>query len=339
MELQKRIVARRLAARVGAEVDVLVDGPSPEHEFIVQGRLEGQAPEIDSVCYFTDADPEDLPPGALVRAEVVSARGLRPRGAARSRVARSGSASAMRAPADASAGRSARPADACRRHLAPDATARMWYPLVLPSDTGRLSVGSCAHFFCFWGRASVSAGDELQNIRRLAERVVASHGLELFDLQLRRESIGWVLRVFIDRPAVIGPDGLVQVELPEAGIGVEECETVSRDLGTLLDVEDAVRHEYTLEVSSPGMDRPLRGTPDYLRFAGRMAKIVVSRARRGAIALRGPDCRVGPGPGRAGRGQEGEAVAAGARVARAAGRRVLAARFLADAMPQFTRRP
>jgi ribosome maturation factor RimP len=133
----------------------------------------------------------------------------------------------------------------------------------------------------------VSAGDEQQNIRRLAERVVASHGLELFDLQLRRESIGWVLRVFIDRAAVIGPDGLVQVELPEAGIGIEECETVSRDLGTLLDVEDAVRHEYTLEVSSPGMDRPLRGAPDYLRFTGRLAKIVVSEPVEGQSHFEG----------------------------------------------------
>ena len=67
MKLQKRIVARRLAARVGTEVDVLVDGPSPEHDFIVQGRLEGQAPDIDSACYFTDADP-DSPAAGHARA-------------------------------------------------------------------------------------------------------------------------------------------------------------------------------------------------------------------------------------------------------------------------------
>jgi ribosome maturation factor RimP len=115
----------------------------------------------------------------------------------------------------------------------------------------------------------------LERIRPLAERVVASHGLDLFDLQLRRESIGWVLRVVIDRPPVVGPDGRVTVEPLERGIGVDECQTVSQDLGTLLDVEDAVGHEYTLEVSSPGMDRPLRSALDYERFAGRIAKIVV----------------------------------------------------------------
>ena len=122
----------------------------------------------------------------------------------------------------------------------------------------------------------MSADVELQRIRPLAERVVASHGLELFDVQLRRESIGWVLRVTIDLPTVVNADGQVQVESTEQGIGIEQCEAVSRDLGTLLDVEDAVTREYTLEVSSPGIDRPLRGATDYQRFAGRVAKIVIA---------------------------------------------------------------
>lgn len=120
------------------------------------------------------------------------------------------------------------------------------------------------------------AGDaQLNRIRPIAERVVASHALELFDLQLRRESIGWVLRVVIDRPPVVGADGTVEVEPIERAIGIDECQRVSEDLGTVLDVEDAVDVEYTLEVSSPGMDRPLRGAPDYQRFRGRLAKIVV----------------------------------------------------------------
>jgi ribosomal protein S12 methylthiotransferase len=74
MKLQKRIVSRRHAARIGTEVRVIVDGPSPEHELVVQGRLAGQAPEIDPVCYFTDVDPESLVPGSVVRAEIVDAR-------------------------------------------------------------------------------------------------------------------------------------------------------------------------------------------------------------------------------------------------------------------------
>lgn len=74
MQLQKRLVSKRLAARIGEQVQVLVDGPSPEHELVVQGRLEGQAPEIDPVVYFTECDPSALCAGDLVRAEIVAAR-------------------------------------------------------------------------------------------------------------------------------------------------------------------------------------------------------------------------------------------------------------------------
>ncbi|HWQ00136.1 MAG TPA: 30S ribosomal protein S12 methylthiotransferase RimO, partial [Vicinamibacterales bacterium] len=75
MALQHRLVTRRLRARVGSRLRVLVDGPSPEHPLALQGRHEGQAPEIDPVVYLTDADAGDLTPGRLVEAEVVDARG------------------------------------------------------------------------------------------------------------------------------------------------------------------------------------------------------------------------------------------------------------------------
>jgi ribosomal protein S12 methylthiotransferase len=74
MAEQKRIVARAQKRRVGAAVHVMVDGPAPEHDLVWRGRLEGQAPEIDPVVYFTDANPENLRPGVLVRAEIVGAR-------------------------------------------------------------------------------------------------------------------------------------------------------------------------------------------------------------------------------------------------------------------------
>ena len=66
--------------------------------------------------------------------------------------------------------------------------------------------------------------------------------------------------------------------VPEGSIGIEECERINRELGTLLDVEDVCSHAYTLEVSSPGLDRPLRGPADYRRFIGRLAKIVLAEA-------------------------------------------------------------
>jgi ribosomal protein S12 methylthiotransferase len=75
MKLQKGIVERRQQARLGSEVDVLIDGPSPEHELVLQGRLEGQAPDIDPMVYLTDADPEIYRPGQLIRARIVGAQG------------------------------------------------------------------------------------------------------------------------------------------------------------------------------------------------------------------------------------------------------------------------
>ena len=75
MALQQKIVARRHRRRRGERVQVLVDGPSSEHELAWTGRLAGQAPEIDPVVYLTDVDPESLRPGDLVEAEIVDSRG------------------------------------------------------------------------------------------------------------------------------------------------------------------------------------------------------------------------------------------------------------------------
>jgi len=118
----------------------------------------------------------------------------------------------------------------------------------------------------------------LGRIRAAAERVARSYGLDIFDVQLRRESVGLVLRVVIDRPLERDTGGRIVVERPEQSIGIEECQRVSQDLSAILDVEDALDAAYTLEVSSPGLERPLRDEADYERFAGRLAKIVVREA-------------------------------------------------------------
>jgi len=110
----------------------------------------------------------------------------------------------------------------------------------------------------------------LEQVRVIAERVARSHGLEVWDIVSRREPQGQVIRVFIDRP---GP-----AATPEESVSIEDCEQVSREIGTILDVEDPLPAAYTLEVSSPGLDRPLRGEDDYRRFAGRLAKVVVREA-------------------------------------------------------------
>src|SRR6266850_965632 len=108
----------------------------------------------------------------------------------------------------------------------------------------------------------------LQQIRAIADRVARSRGLEVWDLVSRRETGGQVIRVFIDKP---GP-----AATPEESVSIEDCAEVSREMGTILDVEDPLPFTYTLEVSSPGLDRPLRNKDDYRRFAGRLAKIVVA---------------------------------------------------------------
>jgi ribosome maturation factor RimP len=107
----------------------------------------------------------------------------------------------------------------------------------------------------------------IEQLRAIADRVAASHGLEIWDIQSRREATGHVVRIFIDRP---GP-----AATPEESVSIEDCEQVNRELSTILDVEDPLPFSYTLEVSSPGLDRPLRSAADYQRFSGRLAKIVV----------------------------------------------------------------
>lgn len=128
----------------------------------------------------------------------------------------------------------------------------------------------------------------LAHIREIADRVAASCGVDIFDVQLRREPVGLVLRIFIDRQMRRDEAGRPIVERPEESIGIEECQRVSQDVSAILDVEDALNDAaYTLEVSSPGLERSLRDLDDYARFAGRMAKIVVRDAIEGQVHFEG----------------------------------------------------
>jgi ribosomal protein S12 methylthiotransferase len=74
MARQKKIVARKQKNRIGEQVRVLIDGPSPEHELVLQGRLEGQAPEIDPLVILTDCDPSLYAAGDLISARIVGSR-------------------------------------------------------------------------------------------------------------------------------------------------------------------------------------------------------------------------------------------------------------------------
>jgi len=93
----------------------------------------------------------------------------------------------------------------------------------------------------------------------LLEPIVAGEGLELVDLEFIREREGWVLRLFIDKPG--------------GRVGLEECSQVSRAVDPVLDVEDIIPHEYNLEVSSPGVNRPLKKLAHYERVKGQKVKV------------------------------------------------------------------
>jgi ribosome maturation factor RimP len=103
------------------------------------------------------------------------------------------------------------------------------------------------------------ADDLLCRLEPLARRAAESEGLQVEWMELKRQGGSWVFRVFIDRS--------------EGSVGLADCERVGERLGLLLDVEDPIESAYTLEVSSPGLDRPLHGEKDYLRFAGRLARL------------------------------------------------------------------
>lgn len=124
------------------------------------------------------------------------------------------------------------------------------------------------------GEASI-----VEQVRAAAARIADGYGLEIFDVQFRREAAGMVLRVQIDRP---GPAARA-----EDSVSIEDCSHVSRDLSALLDVEDFIPVAYTLEVSSPGLDRPLRGRADFERFAGRRAKVVMREPVDGQTFFKG----------------------------------------------------
>jgi ribosome maturation factor RimP len=101
--------------------------------------------------------------------------------------------------------------------------------------------------------------DELvSEIWNLLEPVIAAQGMEILEIEYRRESAGWVLRIFLDS---------------ETGISVEDCAQVSRLAGDLLDVADLIRPSYNLEISSPGIDRPLRKLEHFQKYIGNIIEV------------------------------------------------------------------
>lgn len=100
--------------------------------------------------------------------------------------------------------------------------------------------------------------DVAEQVTSLALPLLDSMGIELVEIEYRKEGQGMVLRLYIDKPG---------------GITLDDCTDVSRELSEILDVEEVIHCHYSLEVSSPGLNRPLKKEADYLRFTGRLVKI------------------------------------------------------------------
>src|SRR5688572_29540241 len=127
--------------------------------------------------------------------------------------------------------------------------------------------------------------DKANDIVALLAPTVASLGLELLGAEYLPSPGGAMLRLYIDVPA--GPAG----EEPRA-VTIEDCEAVSREVSAQLDVEDPISSHYTLEVSSPGIDRPLFGAEQFARFAGESAKVTLRLPQDGRRRLQGQIVRV-----------------------------------------------
>ena len=112
----------------------------------------------------------------------------------------------------------------------------------------------------------------LARIREIAERVAASEGMEVVDVELRGKGRGGLLRLFIDKPG---------------GVTHGDCELVSRQMSAILDVEDPIESSYVLEVSSPGVERRLHKPADYGRFAGHQVRLILKQPQDGRRQVAG----------------------------------------------------
>ncbi|MGV8073081.1 MAG: ribosome maturation factor RimP [Syntrophobacteraceae bacterium] len=120
----------------------------------------------------------------------------------------------------------------------------------------------------------------IAQIQGLVEPVILSEGMDLVDIEYRREAHGWVLRFFIDR---------------EGGVTVDDCARISHVAGDLLDVTDLIPIPYHLEISSPGLDRPLRKFEHFQQYIGKIidvrtvSPICNRRKFKGALVNVGPE--------------------------------------------------
>ncbi len=112
----------------------------------------------------------------------------------------------------------------------------------------------------------------LEEVRQEIEPLLQSQGFELVDLEYQRGPQGWVLRIYLDR---------------EGGVTLDDCAEVSGEIGAVLEVKDVIPNPYVLEVSSPGLTRPLRKPEDFNKFRNRLVKIKLYEPLEGRKNFKG----------------------------------------------------
>jgi len=108
------------------------------------------------------------------------------------------------------------------------------------------------------GRETIVTQEIIDRVKAVANSLLISQKMELVDVEYRREPGGWVLRLFIDK---------------QGGVTLDDCTRVSQEMARSLDVEDFIFNPYRLEVSSPGLDRPLKDERDFIRFCERRIRV------------------------------------------------------------------
>ena len=98
----------------------------------------------------------------------------------------------------------------------------------------------------------------MDRVRAIADPIISDEGMELVDVEYRRESKGWVLRLYLDK---------------DGGVTLDDCTRISQEVGRSLDVEDFIQIPYTLEVSSPGLTRPLKTEKDFMKYRNSLIKV------------------------------------------------------------------
>ncbi len=111
-----------------------------------------------------------------------------------------------------------------------------------------------------------------QKVLPLLEPIIEENGLELVDLEFVKEGVNWYLRVYIDK---------------EGGVTIDDCEGVSRALEAKLDAEDPIEQAYILEVSSPGIDRPLKKEADFVKYRGEIIDVKLYKPQDGSKQFQG----------------------------------------------------